>query len=137
MENDNETEINSLQILFDKCKKIIQYKHHLTFLRTCQELSIVPNGLAVKKTACIQPISDTFSRDWKKCLNQVERKLITCLVDECSIIVHSFKEEFVVSYSHLFNISKLAYPDLLVIIQDTHRLEEDYKRKRERKLVAI
>ena len=44
--------------------KAVKHEHHYLFLLACCDGSVVPKGLTVKKTACVDNISEEFRESW-------------------------------------------------------------------------
>ena len=84
----------ALETLMFYARKIIQYKHHFMFLTACREINIIPHGLRIKKTACIQTVSDDFDVLWDAILQKSEYNLLLHLQSECSVIVQKWHADF-------------------------------------------
>ena len=88
------TEETTLETLLFYAKKIVQYKHHFIFLTACREMNVIPHGLRIKKTACIQTVSEDFDTHWDSILHQSEIQLLLHLQEECCVIVRKWHSGF-------------------------------------------
>ena len=117
------TEETTLETLSFYAKKIIQYKHHFIFLTACREMNVIPHGLRIKKTACIQTVSEDFDTHWDSILHQSEIQLLLHLQEECCVIVRKWHSGF---YDVLLqsDVDEMELLNLMSTLSETISKEE-------------
>ena len=71
----NVSENNLLNKIQKNGIKVIHLKRHIKFLQICREYDITPNGLIIKKSPNIFPMSPFFRQDWKTIIKKSEKQL--------------------------------------------------------------
>ena len=101
--------------------KVIQLKHHIKFLQICREYAVTPNGLIIKKSPNIFPVSPSFTQDWKTMIKKSENQLTEKILQESKSSLNLKLEEFhgnltfyLKNHKYISNIQKLlaAYTEL-------------------------
>ena len=118
---ENVLENNLLNKIQKNGIKVIHLKHHIKFLQICREYDVTPNGLIIKKSRNIFPISPSFTQDWKTIIKKSENQLTQKILQESKSSLNSKLEEFhgnltyyLKNHNDISNIQKLltAYTEL-------------------------
>ena len=79
---ENVLENNLLTKLQKNGIKVIHLKHHIKFLQTCREYDVTLNGLIMKKSPNIFPVSPSFSEEWQSIIKNTENQLTEKVLQE-------------------------------------------------------
>ena len=63
------------------------YEHHLKNYEESLKTGLIPNGLCIKKSAAITPITEDFHQKWQQILFDAEKNLVELLLYESSKVV--------------------------------------------------
>ena len=68
-------------------QKSFCYEHHLKNYEESLKTGLIPNGLRIKKSAAITPVTEDFHRKWLQILYDAEKNLVELLMYEASQVV--------------------------------------------------
>ena len=69
---------------------------YIKFLQICKEYDVTPNGLIIKKSPNIFPVSPSFTQDWKTIIKKSENQLTGKILQESKSSLNLKLEEFMV-----------------------------------------
>ena len=67
--------------------KSFPYEHHLKNYEESLKTGLIPNGLRIKRSAAITPVTEDFHRKWQQILYDAEKNLVELLLHEASQVV--------------------------------------------------
>ena len=68
-------------------QKPFRYEHHLKNYEESLKTGSIPNGLRIKKSPAITPVTEDFHRKWQHILYDAEKNLVELLLYEASQVV--------------------------------------------------
>ena len=74
-------------------QKSYRYEHHLQNYQTSLKTGLISNGLKIKKSPAITPVSDDFNTKWNKVLYNAEKSLVELLLYEPSKVIEKIQVE--------------------------------------------
>ena len=98
-----------------QCKSEVEDIYiYIKFLQICKEYDVTPNGLIIKKSPNIFPVSPSFTQDWKSIIKKSENQLTGKILQESESSLNLKLEEFhgnltyyLKNHNDISNIQKL------------------------------
>ena len=72
-------------------QKNYRYEHHLQNYQTSLKTGFIPNGLKIKKSPAITPVSEDFNTKWNEVLYNAEENLVELLLHESSKVIEKIQ----------------------------------------------
>ena len=113
-------------LLEDACRTF----YHIVFLEASKSCGIIPNGLKIKKAACIGNVSKNFVTSWNLELTKAEVQLMEVLILEHVRKLYAIEESFNLLFKH-----HTVQEDWL--FRTRNHLEKFEKAERRRKLKKL
>ena len=106
-------------------QKNYRYEHHLQNYQTSLKTGLIPNGLKIKKSPAITPVSEDFNTKWNEVLYNAEKNLVALLLYESSKVIAKIQVQLDLEVRKIDpgNYNR-NYESLMQSIPD---LEEDWK----------
>ena len=70
-----------------------RYEHHLQNYQTSLKTGLIPNGLKIKKSPAITPVSEDFNTKWNEVLYNAEKSLVELLLYESSKVIAKLQDQ--------------------------------------------
>ena len=106
-------------------QKNYRYEHHLENNETSLKTRLILNGLKIKKSPAITPVSEDFNTKWNEVLYNAEKNLVALLLYESSKVIAKIQVQLDLEVRKIDpgNYNR-NYESLMQSIPD---LEEDWK----------
>ena len=78
---------------FTKTEQVYIYEYHLQNYQTSLITGLIPNGLKIKKSPAITPVSENFNTKWNEVLYNAEKNLVELLLYESSKVIAKIQVE--------------------------------------------
>ena len=106
-------------------QKNYRYEHHLENYETSLKTGLILNGLKIKKSPAITPVSEDFNTKWNEVLYNAEKNLVALLLYESSKVIAKIQVQLDLEVRKIDpgNYNR-NYESLMQSIPD---LEEDWK----------
>ena len=82
------------QQLYNLLENAYRTFYHIVFLEVSKSYGIIPNGLKIKKAACIGNVSENFVTSWNLELTKAEVQLMEVLILEHVRKLYAIEESF-------------------------------------------
>ena len=84
---------DGMEYLDYQIQKNYRYEHHLQNYQTSLKMGLIPNGLTIKKSPAITPVSEDFNTKWNKVLYNAEKDLVELLLYKSSKVLAKIQVE--------------------------------------------
>ena len=98
-------------------QKSFRYEHHLKNYEESLKTGLIPNGLRIKKSAAITPVTEDFHRKWQQILYDAEKNLAELLRYEVSQVLAKIQIGLNIeirkinpnNYNQMYTVTKQKY----------------------------